>query len=136
MGLVGIEGRRRLRLAAGDSSPAVRMGVLLALRRLEDPAVAEFLSDADPSLVLEAARAINDVPIDAAMPRLAALKVTAESPAPAAAAGGQRELPAGPGGERCGCWPSMAGRLDLPEPIRVLALRCWANGRSPRGATR
>jgi len=51
----------------------VRLGVLLALRRLGSSEVARFLSDPDPQLVLEAARAINDVPIPAAYPQLAAL---------------------------------------------------------------
>ena len=59
--------------AADDASPAVRMAVLLALRRTNDADVARYLNDADPKLVVEAARAINDVPIDAAMPKLAAL---------------------------------------------------------------
>lgn len=58
---------------AKDTSAAVRMGALLAMRRLELPDIAVFLSDADPLLVVEAARAINDVPINAAMPKLAAL---------------------------------------------------------------
>jgi quinoprotein glucose dehydrogenase len=58
---------------SGDESSSVRMGALLALRRLESPLVANFLDDKDPNLVLEAARAINDVPIDAAMPKLAAM---------------------------------------------------------------
>ncbi len=57
--------------AAKDSSPAVRMGVCLALRRLQRPEVAQFLGDADPKIVLEAARAINDVPIPEAAPALA-----------------------------------------------------------------
>ena len=48
-----------------DESPAVRMGVLLALRRLGDPEIARFLGDSDPRLLLEAARAIHDVPIAA-----------------------------------------------------------------------
>ncbi|HKX61806.1 MAG TPA: PQQ-dependent sugar dehydrogenase, partial [Verrucomicrobiae bacterium] len=58
--------------AANSASRAVRMGVLLTLRRLESPEVARFLRDPDPQLVLEAARAINDVPIDNAWPSLAA----------------------------------------------------------------
>ena len=56
-----------------DPSPAVRMAVLLALRRIESPDIAQFLQDADPLLVAEAARAINDLPIPAALPQLAAL---------------------------------------------------------------
>jgi quinoprotein glucose dehydrogenase len=49
------------------------MGVLLALRRRQSEHLADFLDDSDPRLVVEAARAIHDVPIPAAMPRLAAL---------------------------------------------------------------
>jgi quinoprotein glucose dehydrogenase len=59
--------------AAADGSPAVRMGALLALRRLETPQLAKFLHDPDPRLVLEAARAIHDLPIEAAVPELAQL---------------------------------------------------------------
>jgi quinoprotein glucose dehydrogenase len=55
---------------AADSSPAVRMGVLLAWRRTGNLHIARFLSD-EPRLALEAARAIHDVPIDAAMADLA-----------------------------------------------------------------
>ncbi len=56
-----------------DPSRAVRLGGLLAYRRLEDPAVAAFLDDFDSFIVREAARAINDVPIAGALPALAAL---------------------------------------------------------------
>ena len=83
-------------------SPAVRMGVLLALRRTDDPDVARFLNDADPLLVVEAARAINDVPIDAAMPKLAALV------------------------RRPGC-PTAAGLSASSTPTSA-----WATRRTPR----
>lgn len=59
--------------AAMDSSRSVRLGALLAMRRTRNPDIAVFLNDEDALLVLEAARAINDVPIQAAMPQLAAL---------------------------------------------------------------
>jgi len=59
--------------AVTDNSDAVRMACLLALRRLESPDVAQFLADANPLLVAEAARAINDLPITNALPKLAAL---------------------------------------------------------------
>jgi quinoprotein glucose dehydrogenase len=58
---------------ADDESRAVRMGVLLALRRAGDPRIARFLDDSEPALVLEAARAVHDLPIPEAMPALAAL---------------------------------------------------------------
>ena len=68
MGLAGSGKTAAWMKAIHDESPAARMGVLLALRRLGDPEIARFLNDPDPRLVLEAARAINDVPIAAAMP--------------------------------------------------------------------
>jgi quinoprotein glucose dehydrogenase len=73
MGLAGIADKSALLSAAKDNSSAVRMGVLLAMRRLQFSEVAWFLNDSDPALVLEAARAINDFPINEAMPQLAAL---------------------------------------------------------------
>ncbi|MDB5172115.1 MAG: hypothetical protein JWN51_888 [Phycisphaerales bacterium] len=73
MGLIGSGDVDAVMAAAKDPSPAVRMGVLLALRRLERPEIAMFLNDGDPKLVSEAAHAINDVPIEPALPQLAAL---------------------------------------------------------------
>jgi quinoprotein glucose dehydrogenase len=58
---------------AGSPDRATRMAVLLVLRRAADLRVASFLADPDPLLVVEAARAIHDVPIPAAYPMLAAL---------------------------------------------------------------
>ena len=73
MGLVGTADQAELVAAGKDESRSVRMGALLAMRRLKMPEVAMFLHDSDPWLVLEAARAINDVPINEAMPQLASL---------------------------------------------------------------
>lgn len=51
-------------LAATDaSSVAVRLGILLTLRRLKHRSIERFLTDVDPLVVDEAARAIHDVPI-------------------------------------------------------------------------
>jgi quinoprotein glucose dehydrogenase len=60
-------------VAAKDESAAVRLAALLVMRREGREQIAAFLSDADPRLVLEAARAIHDVPIDDALPKLAAM---------------------------------------------------------------
>jgi len=57
---------------ADDSSRSVRLGSLLALRWLGDARVARFLTDADPLLQAEAARAIWDAPIAGANAALAA----------------------------------------------------------------
>jgi quinoprotein glucose dehydrogenase len=59
--------------ASKDQSPAVKLGALLAMRRLQKPEVAMFLYDSSPQLVLEAARAVYDLPINSAMTQLAAL---------------------------------------------------------------
>ena len=71
--LVGAGNLPALTGAINDPSPAVRLGSLLALRRLKSPEVAKFLADQDGYLVREAAIAINDEPINAALPALAAL---------------------------------------------------------------
>ena len=56
---------------ADDTSVDVRLGAVLALRRLEHPSLARFLDDADDSVALEAARAVHDLPVLEALPALA-----------------------------------------------------------------
>ncbi|MEA2736316.1 MAG: quinoprotein glucose dehydrogenase, partial [Humisphaera sp.] len=51
MGLTYIGDRSALIAAAKHPSPAARMGVLLAMRRLQMPEVAQFLNDSDVALV-------------------------------------------------------------------------------------
>ena len=73
MGLVGAASPETLLAARKRPSSYERMGAVLALRRQENPGLAQFLNDPDPLIVLEAARAIHDVPIPDAMPALASL---------------------------------------------------------------
>ncbi|HTN75517.1 MAG TPA: HEAT repeat domain-containing protein, partial [Pirellulaceae bacterium] len=73
MALLQLDDLDQLLKYSSDPAPAVRMAVVLVLRRQADPRIAEFLNDEDPRIVTEAARAINDLPIDAAMPALASL---------------------------------------------------------------
>lgn len=73
IGLVGCGDMQALIDAQKNPSVAVRLGALVALRRMDRPEVAVYLKDTNPDCVLEAARAINDVPINSAMPQLAAL---------------------------------------------------------------
>lgn len=75
MGLVGI-GRENLDvLLTGlkHTGAPGRLGVALALRRLQRPEIAQLLRDGEPSIVLAAARAINDEPIAGGWEALAAL---------------------------------------------------------------
>lgn len=53
------------------TSPAVRLGVVLALRRLRSPKIADYLQDSEPRVVVEAVRAIHDLPIAEALPKIA-----------------------------------------------------------------
>lgn len=60
-----------------DASAAVRMGAVLTLRKLSDKRVSAFLADADVLVRTEAARAINDLPMEGEQPKLAAILTTA-----------------------------------------------------------
>ncbi len=73
MGLKTSATAQQLAAKAKDGSVAVRIGALLALRRQQSPEITAFLQDADEGVLLEAARAIHDAPIEPAMPALAAL---------------------------------------------------------------
>ncbi len=75
MGLTYIAQRTPGLLASlsGYAGAPGRVGIALAMRRLEDASIATYLNDADPLVMAEAARAINDLPIEAAQPALAAI---------------------------------------------------------------
>ncbi|QEH38713.1 HEAT repeat protein [Aquisphaera giovannonii] len=135
MGLAGLKDRSALDAARKDGSRAVRRAAVVAMRRHEDPAVADFLDDADPTIVLEAARAINDVPIGPAMPRLATLPVTSQSPLPLLRRVANAAFRLG-GPERARLLAAMAGRADLPEKIRLEALAMLGQWAKPSGRDR
>lgn len=62
---------------SSHASKAVRLGAVLALRRLESPELARFLGDQDEYIVTEVARAIHDdFSVDEALPALGALLST------------------------------------------------------------
>ena len=113
-------------------SPSARMGVLLAMRRLGDPEIARFLKDADPRLVLEAARAINDVPIDGAMPALADVPMSSDAPVPMLRRVLNAHLRRGHA-EDAVALAEAAGRADLPAAVRVQALEMLGHWASPPG---
>src|SRR6201999_3227644 len=71
--LAALADEKTLLTAAANESPAIRTVALLALSRQHSPEVARFLTDKNPQLVLEAARAIHDGAIPSALPQLAAL---------------------------------------------------------------
>ncbi len=71
MALAWIGDLELLQSFSRDRSPAVRRAVLLVQRRMADPRCEQFLDDEDWTIVTEAARAINDVPIEVSQPALA-----------------------------------------------------------------
>ena len=64
--------REKILKLVDHESQALRLGVLLTLRKLEDPRVKYFLDDADQTVRYEAIRAINDLDLPTAGPALAA----------------------------------------------------------------
>jgi quinoprotein glucose dehydrogenase len=131
MGLVGSNDPDALLRAGSDPSASVRLGVLLALRRLNRPEVARFLDDADPEIVAEAARAVYDAPVEAALPQLAALARSDRSGLSPTVL--RRVLNAS---ARVGDAPALAllaARAGLAEPVRVEALQRLAEWPEPSG---
>jgi len=137
MGLAG-SGRasnEALLAHAKHPSAAVRLGVLLALRRLGSEQIAEFLSDTDPALVVEAARAIHDEPIPAALPQLAAL-ITRSTQDDALL---RRVLNANyrlGSHESAAALAKFAGHNDSPEAMRLEALKMLGEWAKPSGRDR
>lgn len=123
---------------AADPSPAVRMGVLLTLRRRRDERIAQFLNDADPLLVVEAARAIHDLPIDGGTAALAGITARLSSsplefnePLLRRAIGAHFKLGKA---ENARAVAELAANVAIPTRVRAeafAALRDWSNP-SPR----
>jgi quinoprotein glucose dehydrogenase len=130
LGLSACASTERLKAAINDASPDARLAAVVALRRREAPGVARFLKDADARVVLEAARAVYDVPILAAMPELADL-LKSEQLAERALA--RRVLNAAfrlGGDDRARDLYRFAQRADADERMRAEALSLlarWAN---------
>jgi len=112
-----------------DDGTSVRLGVLLALRKLNSEKVAEFLTDSESRIVAEAARAVYDDRVQSGLPALAKL---ADAPAqPDAVA--FRALAANfwlgtP--ETAARIARFAGRAGEPDYTRAFALKLlgdWAN---------
>jgi quinoprotein glucose dehydrogenase len=140
VGLASIGKPKVLMTDFTDKSTPVRLGILLALRRLGSPEVSKFLTDPESRLVAEAARAIHDVPIPEAMSQLASLssKKGVEETTLHRALNAHFRLGKA---ENAAAVAAFAGRSDASEKLRLEAVRMlgdWANpGRRDRvtGAT-
>ncbi|MBV8878647.1 MAG: c-type cytochrome [Planctomycetaceae bacterium] len=132
MALVGIEDIDSLVAAGKDASPAVRMAALVALRKLKRAEVAVFLKDGDPKLVLEAARAIYDVPIEAAFPALRELLTNPTAPERALLRAVNAAFRAGD----ADALAAFAVRPDAPVAARIEAIDVLGDWEKPSGRDR
>jgi quinoprotein glucose dehydrogenase len=133
--LVRVADRETINAVAKDPLPSVRLVALLVMRRLQMPEIARFLSDVDANLVMEAARAINDQPIDKAMPQLAALITRTGLPDTLLYRVLNANFRLG-GAEHAQALAKFAGRTDVPVTAGVEALRYLGNWAKPPGRDR
>ncbi len=121
---------------ARDESASVRLGATLVMRRLNRPEIAGFLDDADPMVVAEAARAINDLPMTDSLPKLASLadaksvqtnQATVE-PVWRRVVNANVRIGEADNAERLA---RLARRVDLPSTVREEALRGLADWSRP-----
>ncbi|HEX8520962.1 MAG TPA: PVC-type heme-binding CxxCH protein [Tepidisphaeraceae bacterium] len=137
MGLAGCtdENRKPLLAAAREENRSVRMGAILALRRHRDADVSVFLNDTDAALVLEAARPINDMPIEKAFADLARLASNAKLQDPALLRALNANFRLGTS-ENATAVANIAASKDASELMRIEALAMLADWTSPRGTDR
>jgi len=135
MGLLGLNEPDALIAATEHQNKSVRLGVLLALRRLQRAEIANFLDDADPFIVTEAARAINDVPISGALYELAKLSETESLTEPAMFRAVNANYRLGIA-ESAARLAKVVARSGAAEIHRVQALEALANWQHPSGRDR
>jgi quinoprotein glucose dehydrogenase len=129
MALMQINDLAGLVEAAGNESDDIRLGAVLALRRLERQEISVFLKDKNHDIVVEAARAINDVPIEGAQQQLAQLIQRANLPEPALSRAINAQYRLG-NTENAAYLISFAQDEGAKETLRVqaiLMLAKWAN---------
>ncbi|MSR48185.1 MAG: c-type cytochrome [Planctomycetes bacterium] len=132
VGLAGCADAATLAGLSAHGSAAVRMAALLALRRSASPAIGQFLTDSDRTIVVEAARAIHDLPLTDSLPALARLlddPAAKELPLLRRAVNAAFRLGGVEQAQRLA--GAAADRSDLPEEIRADAMRALAEFDAP-----
>ena len=146
LGLVGCAKVSELAALSTDSSAAIRLAATVALRRNASPELARYLADKDPRVVAEAARAINDLPVVAALPALAGLTSRASEFAAMPAGSNTEPTPRDAilrriinanfrlgAAANADALSKLAGDDNLPENIRIEALTQLGNWAEPSG---
>ena len=130
MGLAGCATPEQIAAKTAHPSIALRGAAAVALRRVKSPLIAAYLKDADETVVLDAARAIHDVPIEGAMPALAAVTTRKNLQDPnvfSRAINARYRLG---GAENARALATLAADSTAPEVARkdaLEALTLWAN---------
>ncbi len=129
MALVNLADIDAIAGASRDPSRAVRMAATLALRKLGRPEIAPLMSDEDPAIALEAARAIHDLPIEKSMSQLATMvtRTNLSDPFMRRALNANFRLGKLENGIALA---DFASRTNAPEELRAEAIRYlsqWAN---------
>lgn len=143
-GLAGCAEPSELVALQSNPSVSVRLGAVVALRRLKNEGLSKFLGDSDPLVIAEAARAIHDESVESAMPALAAL--ISKAPLIASVAEGTKEMP-GPrdailrrvvnanyrlGNEAsAGALAQLAANPEIPAAFRLQALQQMGGWENP-----
>jgi len=135
MALTMIDGGKAAQAAVKDNSPSVRMAGLLALRKLEDESIVSFLKDSDSFLVLEAARAITDIPLNDAMPKLAELTKNAKASDPILRRAINANLRLGKS-SNAQAIAALIAQTSVSEAIRVEGLEFLSDWAKPGGRDR
>ena len=135
MGLTGSGTAADLLAAAKDKSTSERLGLLLALRRRKSAEVAKFLDDTEPTIVTEAARAIYDAVIDDNLAALAALADRSGLSEPALRRVVNANFRVG-AAKNAKALATIAATADLPEVVRVEALKSLGDWGKPSGRDR
>jgi len=131
MALTWIGDASAIASAASDENAGVRMAALLTWRRMKSPEVARFLDDPDARLVLEAARAIHDLPLPEALPALARrLNPTGPDPLLRRALNANYRLG---GADPARAIAEFAAQAAAPEAIRAEAIRQLGGWAHPSG---
>ena len=117
-----------------DPDPAVRLAGCLAMRRTRDRGIVACLDDADARIVLEAARAAYDVPIERARNALARRLLNGPVTGPDGDAFTRRAIAAC---ERLGSeadadrLATFVTRADAPTPLRLQAIAVLGDWAAP-----
>ncbi|TWT53663.1 Cytochrome c [Rubripirellula amarantea] len=115
---------------AAHPNPSVRRAAVVALRRTKSDLIAKFLDDSESLVVLEAARAIHDLPLPIVMPSLAALidKPMSDPELIRRVINANYRLGKQSGADALGRY---AANVAAPEAMRIEALDSLANWYEP-----